>query len=228
MKSGGRWNFRGLRSDAVAAARDNARRSGMSVGEWLNSVAGPAEAEDDERRWSADAEEADRSVRRSKQRFRDREARPQRSGRGGGATKRWTNPAAAIGAMATIRVMTMAGGSRAMTSQLRGGALTSRMSHNGRSAPARAGAVCVVAIEKVPFTSTHPRNHGGNLYRATIDWIMATAIANDRASRSVLTKRNGPLATRIVSRGLARLRHGPIVATAPTTIPGRTPAPTIC
>jgi hypothetical protein len=83
MKSGGRWNFRGLRSDAAAAARDNARRSGMSVGEWLNSVAGPAEAEDDERRWSADAEEADRSVRRSKQRFRDREARPQpeRSGR---------------------------------------------------------------------------------------------------------------------------------------------------
>jgi localization factor PodJL len=85
MKSGGRWNFRGLRSDAAAAGRDTARRSGMSVGEWLNSVAEPTEAEDDERRWSADAEDeaADRSVRRRKERFRDHEAppRPDRSGR---------------------------------------------------------------------------------------------------------------------------------------------------
>ena len=79
MKSGGRWNFRGLRSDAGAAAQDTARRSGMSVGEWLNSVAGPTEPQDDERRWSADAEDeaADRSVRRSRERYRDREARPQ-------------------------------------------------------------------------------------------------------------------------------------------------------
>jgi localization factor PodJL len=38
MKSGGPWNLRGLRPDAREAARDAARRSGMSVGEWLNSV----------------------------------------------------------------------------------------------------------------------------------------------------------------------------------------------
>jgi localization factor PodJL len=79
MKSGGRWNFRGFRSDAGATAQDTARRSGMSVSEWLNSVAGPTEPEDDERRWSADAEDeaADRSVRRSRERYRDREARSQ-------------------------------------------------------------------------------------------------------------------------------------------------------
>lgn len=38
MKSGGPWNLRGLRPEAREAARDAARRSGMSVGEWLNSV----------------------------------------------------------------------------------------------------------------------------------------------------------------------------------------------
>jgi localization factor PodJL len=38
MKSGGPWNLRGLRPEARQAARDAARRSGMSVGEWLNGV----------------------------------------------------------------------------------------------------------------------------------------------------------------------------------------------
>ena len=38
MKSGGPWNLRGLRPEAREAARNAARRSGMSVGEWLNSV----------------------------------------------------------------------------------------------------------------------------------------------------------------------------------------------
>src|ERR1700691_2284035 len=38
MKSGGPWNLRGLRPETREAARDAARRSGMSVGEWLNSV----------------------------------------------------------------------------------------------------------------------------------------------------------------------------------------------
>ncbi len=38
MKSGGPWNLRGLRPETREAARDAAHRSGMSVGEWLNSV----------------------------------------------------------------------------------------------------------------------------------------------------------------------------------------------
>ena len=38
MKFGGPWNLRGLRPDTREAARDAARRSGMSVGEWLNNV----------------------------------------------------------------------------------------------------------------------------------------------------------------------------------------------
>src|ERR1700692_4034357 len=38
MKSGGPWNLRGLRPEQREAARDAARQSGMSVGEWLNSV----------------------------------------------------------------------------------------------------------------------------------------------------------------------------------------------
>ena len=48
MKSGGPWNLRGLRPEAREAARTAARRSGMSVGEWLNSVIKPADAEDGE------------------------------------------------------------------------------------------------------------------------------------------------------------------------------------
>jgi localization factor PodJL len=38
MKSGGPWNLRGLRPETLAAARDAARRSGRSVGEWLNEL----------------------------------------------------------------------------------------------------------------------------------------------------------------------------------------------
>ena len=38
MKSGGPWNLRGLRPETLAAARDAARRSGVSVGEWLNEL----------------------------------------------------------------------------------------------------------------------------------------------------------------------------------------------
>jgi localization factor PodJL len=38
MKSGGPWNLRGLRPQALAAAREAARRSGVSVGEWLNDL----------------------------------------------------------------------------------------------------------------------------------------------------------------------------------------------
>jgi len=53
MKSGGPWNLRGLRPEARAAAREAARRSGMSVGEWLNTVIQPTD-EDEEQWWAAD------------------------------------------------------------------------------------------------------------------------------------------------------------------------------
>jgi len=46
MKSSGPWNLRGLRPEAREAARAAARRSGMSVGEWLNSVIEPADDDD--------------------------------------------------------------------------------------------------------------------------------------------------------------------------------------
>ena len=48
MRSGGPWNLRGLRPEARAAAREAARRSGMSVGEWLNTVIRPADEDDEE------------------------------------------------------------------------------------------------------------------------------------------------------------------------------------
>ena len=48
MKSGGPWNLRGLRPETREAARAAARRSRMSVGEWLNSVIKLADAEDED------------------------------------------------------------------------------------------------------------------------------------------------------------------------------------
>ena len=45
MKSGGPWNLRGLRPEAREAARSAARQSGLSVGEWLNSVIRPGDPE---------------------------------------------------------------------------------------------------------------------------------------------------------------------------------------
>lgn len=48
MKSGGPWNLRGLRPEAREAVRTAARRSGVSVGEWLNDVIEPDEEEDDD------------------------------------------------------------------------------------------------------------------------------------------------------------------------------------
>jgi localization factor PodJL len=38
MKFGGPWNLRGLRPETVEAACEAARRSGMSVGQWLNDI----------------------------------------------------------------------------------------------------------------------------------------------------------------------------------------------
>jgi localization factor PodJL len=47
MKSGGPWNLRGLRLQTVEAAREAARQSGRSLGEWLNDL---IEEHDDYRR----------------------------------------------------------------------------------------------------------------------------------------------------------------------------------
>ncbi len=66
MKSGGPWNLRGLRPEAREAARAAARRSGTSVGEWLNSVIQPVDEEDGEFAPSADRDrDADDSWRQS-------------------------------------------------------------------------------------------------------------------------------------------------------------------
>jgi hypothetical protein len=48
MKSGGPWNLRGLHPQARQAAREAARRSGMSVGEWLNGVIQTDDDQDNE------------------------------------------------------------------------------------------------------------------------------------------------------------------------------------
>ena len=78
MKSGGPWNLRGLRPEAREAARTAARRSGMSVGEWLNNVIEPEdEDEDDARALFADDDHDDDEIeyerpRRSGPRHRER------------------------------------------------------------------------------------------------------------------------------------------------------------
>jgi localization factor PodJL len=48
MKSGGPWNLRGLNPEVRGAARGAARRSGLSVGEWLNSAIRPDDNEVDD------------------------------------------------------------------------------------------------------------------------------------------------------------------------------------
>jgi localization factor PodJL len=61
MNSGGPWNLRGLRPETREAARKAAEKSGLSVGEWLNSVIKPSDEEDgkpsDEHSESAHQEE---------------------------------------------------------------------------------------------------------------------------------------------------------------------------
>ena len=73
MKSGGPWNLRGLRPEARAAARDAARRSGMSVGEWLNTVIRPDDEERDDDRWSSDIDREPQEPRRPRPRQDDHE-----------------------------------------------------------------------------------------------------------------------------------------------------------
>ncbi len=83
MKSGGPWNLRGLRPETREAARDAARRSGMSVGEWLNNVirqddddyAEPmrsADYDDDEDNWRDDIRRESRHDDRREHRRRPR------------------------------------------------------------------------------------------------------------------------------------------------------------
>jgi localization factor PodJL len=82
MKSGGPWNLRGLRPEAREAVRTAARRSGVSVGEWLNDVIEPDDEEDDDEPTlfsDYDDEAEDDRPRRSRSRRDEREPR-QRSG----------------------------------------------------------------------------------------------------------------------------------------------------
>jgi localization factor PodJL len=67
MKSGGPWNLRGLRPETRAAAREAARQSGMSVGEWLNTVIQPDDEDyhDDPSRPADFDREAEQQWRRS-------------------------------------------------------------------------------------------------------------------------------------------------------------------
>ncbi len=78
MKSGGPWNLRGLRPEARAAAREAARRSGMSVGEWLNNVIAPSEADDDEAWWSSDFDRNTDDRFEPRARYEDRGREPER------------------------------------------------------------------------------------------------------------------------------------------------------
>src|SRR5262249_43600853 len=61
MKSGGPWNLRGLRPGTVAAAYEAARRSGVSVGEWLNQLI--EQSDDDGRTWLRPADHSDADYR---------------------------------------------------------------------------------------------------------------------------------------------------------------------
>jgi hypothetical protein len=66
MKSGGPWNFRGLREQPREPAREDARPPDTSVGEWLNSVirsTADDKAAEDERRTEPPRERNQRSDR---------------------------------------------------------------------------------------------------------------------------------------------------------------------
>jgi localization factor PodJL len=78
MKSGGPWNLRGLRPEAREAVRTAARRSGVSVGEWLNDVIEPDDEEDDEPALFSDYDDEDDDKRPLRSRSRRDEREPQR------------------------------------------------------------------------------------------------------------------------------------------------------
>jgi localization factor PodJL len=82
MKSSGPWNLRGLRPEAREAARTAARRSGMSVGEWLNNVIEPDEDDDDEPMLFAEGDdEAEHDRPRRSRNHPERERRRERPDR---------------------------------------------------------------------------------------------------------------------------------------------------
>ena len=95
MKSGGPWNLRGLRPETREVARDAARRSGVSVGEWLNSVIRQdddddhgqpmrsAEYDDDGDPWRDDKRRESRHNDPRESRHDDRGARRRRGARHG-------------------------------------------------------------------------------------------------------------------------------------------------
>jgi localization factor PodJL len=78
MKSGGPWNLRGLRPEAREAVRTAARRSGVSVGEWLNDVIEPDDEEDDEPTLFSDYDDQDDDERPLRSRSRRDGREPQR------------------------------------------------------------------------------------------------------------------------------------------------------
>ncbi len=89
MKSGDPWNLRGLRPETREAARDAARRSGVSVGEWLNNVIReddgdhgepmrPADYDDDDQAWRDDKRRESRPNEARESRYDDRRARRRR------------------------------------------------------------------------------------------------------------------------------------------------------
>src|SRR5580700_3165140 len=81
MKSGGPWNLRGLRPEAREAVRTAARRSGVSVGEWLNDVIEPDDEEDDdEPTLFSDYDDEDDDERPRRSRSRRDEPEPRRRG----------------------------------------------------------------------------------------------------------------------------------------------------
>ena len=73
MKSGGPWNLRGLRPEAREAAREAARQSGMSVGEWLNSVIRPSDDKGERSPRSADHDDTPEFGPRGRPRQPDRQ-----------------------------------------------------------------------------------------------------------------------------------------------------------
>jgi localization factor PodJL len=81
MKSSGPWNLRGLRPEAREAARTAARRSGLSVGEWLNNVIEPDDIDDDEPALFTDYDDEADDDRPRRARRADRERRDDRERR---------------------------------------------------------------------------------------------------------------------------------------------------
>jgi localization factor PodJL len=82
MKFGGPWNLRGLRPEVREAARGAARESGMSVGEWLNTVIMPDRDEDQPTELrQAERDVVDEGGHRSAYDERDNDARSDADGR---------------------------------------------------------------------------------------------------------------------------------------------------